>query len=206
MKGEGGSVTVTGDLSHLPDSADGSRSLVWWGNLGFMAIEGTGFALAAGVYLYLQSQSAAWPPAGDPLPGLLWSGIFTIGLLVRGLPNLWVLRQARAKNAAKVRIGVALMTALGLGLTAIRWLELMHLGVRWDASAYGSAVWLLMVLHTFHLVTDLGDTAVQALWLYTHEIGDDQFADVEDNANYWTFVVLTWLPIYGLVYGLPRLT
>ena len=43
------------------------------------------------------------------------------------------------------------------------------------------------------------------MWLYTHEVGDDQFADVEDNANYWTFVVLTWLPIGGLIYLAPRL-
>lgn len=199
-------MTVAGDLSGLPDHAAGSRNLVWWGNLGFMAIEGTAFALAAGIYLYLQSQSAVWPPPGSPPPGLFWSGIFTLGLLLSGLPNLWVLRQARAKNAAKVRLGVALITVLGFGLTAIRGLELMHLGVRWDANAYGSVVWLLMVLHTSHVVTDLGDTAVQALWLYTHEIGDDQFADVEDNANYWSFVVLTWLPIYGLVYWMPRLT
>ena len=43
-----------------------------------------------------------------------------------------------------------------------------------------------------------------ALWLYTHEIGDDQFADVEDNANYWNFVVVAWLPIYAIVYWVPR--
>jgi heme/copper-type cytochrome/quinol oxidase subunit 3 len=66
-------------------------------------------------------------------------------------------------------------------------------------------VWLLMVLHTSHVVTDLGETAVQAAWLYTHEVGPDQFSDVEDNANYWNFVVLAWLPIYGLIYWLPRL-
>ena len=54
------------------------------------------------------------------------------------------------------------------------------------------------------VITDLGDTAVQAAWLFTHEVGDDQFADVEDNANYWTFVVVTWLPIYALIYWATR--
>lgn len=61
-----------------------------------------------------------------------------------------------------------------------------------------------MVLHTIHIVTDVGDTAVQALWLYTHVIGEDQFEDVTDNANYWSFVVVAWLPIYVLLYWLPR--
>jgi heme/copper-type cytochrome/quinol oxidase subunit 3 len=63
---------------------------------------------------------------------------------------------------------------------------------------------MLMVLHTSHVVTDLGETGVQSLWLFTHEVGDPQFSDIEDNANYWSFVVLAWLPIYFLIYWLPR--
>jgi heme/copper-type cytochrome/quinol oxidase subunit 3 len=162
--------------------------------------------LAAGVYLYLQSRSNEWPPAGVDAPGLGWSGIFTAGLFLSLLPNFWVLKQARAKNTGNVRLGVLAMTVVGLVLVGFRAIELQHLNIRWDTNAYGSAVWLLMVLHTSHVITDLGDTAVQALWLYTHEAGDDQFADVEDNANYWNFVVLTWVPIYGLIYWLPRLS
>ncbi len=196
---------IVGDLSDLPESAMGPAHLVWWGNIGFMLIEGTAFLLAIGAYLYLQSQTSPWPPKGDALPGMLWSGIFTAGLLASELPNIWVLRRARAKDERGVRRGVLAMTAIGLILLAFRWFELQHLNVGWDRDAYGSVVWMLMVLHTSHVVTDLGDTAVQALWLCTHEIGDDQFADVEDNANYWSFVVLTWLPLYALIYWSARL-
>jgi len=194
-----------GDLAYLPEHGSGASNVVWWGNLGFMLIEGTAFLLAIGAYLYLQSQSPAWPPPGDALPALGWSGLFTAGLLLSALPNLWVLRQARRQREGQVRLGVLLMTLIGIALAVIRWFELQHLGVRWDTDAYGSVVWLLMVLHTSHVLTDLGDTAVQAAWLYTHEVGADQFSDVEDNANYWSFVVIAWLPIYGLVYWLPRL-
>jgi cytochrome c oxidase subunit 3 len=197
---------VVGDLSGLPDSANGHAHLVWWGNIGFMLIEGTAFALAAGAYLYLQSQSPTWPPPGDALPGLLWSGIFTVALLLSELPNIWVRRRALAKDERAVRIGVALMTVIGLILLGLRWFELQHLGPRWDMNAYASVMWMLMVLHTSHVVTDLADTAVQSVWLFTHEVGDDQFADVEDNSNYWSFVVLVWLPIYLLIYWSPRLT
>ena len=195
-----------GDLSDLPESVSGAGHLVWWGNLSFMLIEGTGFLLAAGAYLYLQTQSPHWPPPGDALPGLLWSAIFTIGLVLSELPNLWVIRKVRQKDVTGVRRGVLAMTIIGLILAGLRWFELQHLNVRWDHDAYGSIMWLLMVLHTTHVVTDLGDTAVLAVWLYTHEVGDDQFCDVEDNGNYWSFVVLAWIPIYALVYWLPRLT
>ena len=148
-------------------------------------------------------RSRSISPLKSPLEG---SGIFTAGLVASALPNLWVLRQARRKSAAGVRIGTLAMTLIGLFLAGVRWFELQHLNAPWHHDAYGSVVWLLMVLHTSHIVTDLGDTAVQSAWLYTHTVGDDQFADVEDNANYWSFVVVAWLPIYLLIYWMPRLT
>jgi cytochrome c oxidase subunit III len=202
---EAKSFIIVGDLSGLPASDSGPRHLVWWGNIGFMAIEGTAFVLAMGAYLYLKTQSATWPPAGDRPPDILWGAIFTAGLLVSGAPNWWVLRRARAKDERGVRIGTSLMTLLGALLLIPRGFEFAHLNVSWHHDAYGSALWMLMVLHTSHVITDLGDTAVQAVWLWTHEVGDDQFADVEDNANYWSFVVVAWLPIYALLYWLPRL-
>jgi len=194
-----------GDLSALPESATGHRHLVWWGNVGFMAIEGTGFALAAGTYLYLAAQSASWPPAGTAMPGLLWSTLFTVGLIVSEAPNRWVCGSATARDERRVRLGALIMSLVGVALLAVRAVELGHLWVSWDDNAYGSVVWLLMVLHTSHVLTDWIDTVVQAVWLHTHEIGDDQYADVEDNANYWSFVVYAWLPIYALVYWFPRL-
>lgn len=195
---------VVADLSSLPSGAIGARHLVWWGNVGFMVIEGTGFALAAAAYLYLMTQSPAWPPGGDALPGLLWGGVFTAALVLSTVPNLWVLRCARAKKAAAVRWGMAGLVLIGLILMALRGAEFAHLGVRWDRDGYGSVLWLLLVLHTTHIVTEWAECAVQAVWLFTHEIGDDQFSDVEDSANYWFFVVLTWLPLYALIYWAPR--
>jgi heme/copper-type cytochrome/quinol oxidase subunit 3 len=196
---------IVGDLSDLPESAMGARNMVWWGNIGFMAIEGTAFVLAAGTYLYLMSQSPSWPPSGDRPPDLLWGAIFTAGLLLSAIPNLWVLRSTRRKDAKAVRISTLVMAIVGAVLLIPRGFELAHLNVPWHQDAYGSVLWLLMILHTSHVITDWGDTCVQALWLYTHQIGDDQFADVEDNSNYWTFVVLSWLPIAALVYLAPRL-
>jgi heme/copper-type cytochrome/quinol oxidase subunit 3 len=197
--------TIVGDLSDLPNSASGADSLVWWGNLGFMLIEGTGFLLAVGSYLFLSSRSGAWPPPGDPLPDLLWSGVFTVALLASALPNLWVKRRAHAKDARGVRIGVLAMTVIGLVLMGLRGAEIAVLVPSWHHDAYGSVVWMLMILHTSHILTDWGDTVVQGLWLFTHRIGDDQFADVEDNCNYWNFVVVAWVPLYAILYWLPRL-
>jgi heme/copper-type cytochrome/quinol oxidase subunit 3 len=198
-------VKIVADLSELPDSAIGARSLVWWGTLGFMLIEGTAFILAAGAYLYLRGQAAGWPPSGIRSPDLAIGALFTVLLLLSELPNRWVAAKAKAKDARAVRLGLVLMTLVGLVLMGVRALEFAHLNVRWDRDAYGSAVWLLMVLHTTHVLTDLGDTAVLGACLITHDITDSQFSDANDNAGYWTFVVVSWLPIYVLVYWAPRL-
>ena len=197
---------VVGELSGLPHAAFGPRSVVWWGNLGFMLIEGTAFVLAAGAYLYIRGRSHVWPPGGDQSPDLLWGTLFTGLLLLSAIPNAWLEHQTTLQHGRAVRLGLTLMTALAALLVIPRVFELHHLNVRWDHDAYGSLVWLLMVLHTTHLLTDFGDTAVQCVWLYTHEAGTNQYSDVHDNCAYWTFVVVSWLPIYALVYWAPRLT
>ena len=85
-----------------------------------MLVEGSAFALAAASYLYLQSQSSAWPPHGDHLPALLWSTIFTIGLVASELPNLWLSRKARQKDERLVRLGALFMTLVGALLLVAR--------------------------------------------------------------------------------------
>jgi heme/copper-type cytochrome/quinol oxidase subunit 3 len=195
---------VVGSVADLPKSAMGPRSLLWWGTFGFMLIEGTAFLLAAAAYLYLRGQAAAWPPPGDAPPDHLWGAVFT-GLAVLSLiPNIWTARMAKQKRALEARWGVALMTLIAAGLMVVRGFEFAHLNLRWDQDAYGSVTWLMLVLHATHVATDLGDTAVLGAWLFSHQCGDDQFSDINDNAGYWNFVVLSWLPIYLLVYWGPR--
>lgn len=198
-------VEIVRDLSGLPASAPGPANLVWWGNIGFMLIEGAGFALAAAAYIYLMTQAAAWPPPGTQPPALLWGGLFTAGLLLSQVPNLWLLRAARRKDARSLRLGSLAMLVIVALLLVARGFEFAHLGVPWHRDGYGSVLWLLMVLHTVHLVTEWGENIVLTLWLFTHEVGDDQFGDLEDNSNYWTFVVVAWLPLAVLVYLAPRL-
>ncbi|TGQ03557.1 cytochrome C oxidase subunit III, partial [Mesorhizobium sp. M2E.F.Ca.ET.219.01.1.1] len=67
------------DLSTLPSFGVGPRSPTWWGTLGFMALEGTGFALAAGAYLYLALSWSEWP-LGAPQPNH-WPGTIVTLLL-----------------------------------------------------------------------------------------------------------------------------
>jgi cytochrome c oxidase subunit III len=196
---------VVADLARLPLHGMGTASVTWWGTLAFMLIEGTGFALAIAVYLYLLSIAATWPPNAPP-PDLLPGTIVTIMLLVSLAPNYLISRWAERQDLPKVKIGLIAMSVLGIAPLVARIYEFPALKVSWDSNAYGSIVWTLLGLHTTHIITDVIDTVVLGVLMFTrHGTNRRRFGDVQDNAMYWNFVVLAWLPIYGCIYWIPRL-
>lgn len=193
------------DLSTLPLHGSGSASVTWWGTLAFMLLEGSGFALVIGIYLYLHSLAPEWP-IGAPAPSLGPGTVLTAILFVSVLPNVLVSRWAARGDLGKVRIGILVMSIFGIVPLVLRFYEFPAMHVLWDSNAYGSIVWLLLGLHTTHIITDLGDTLVLAVLMFTRRGAQKRrFGDVQDNALYWNFVVATWLPIYACVYWVPRL-
>src|SRR3954453_2477176 len=195
---------VVVDLKDLPTYGFGAASTTWWGTLAFMALEGTGFVLAIAMYLYLGSVNRSVDLGAAP-PDLLPGTIVTALLVVSTIPNLLLARWARSKDMTRVRIGIVLMSILGILPLIARVYEFPALNIAWNTNAYGSTIWFLLGLHTVHLVTDVGDTLVLTALMFTrHAHSGRRFGDVDDNTAYWTFVVLSWLVIYGLIYWLPR--
>jgi heme/copper-type cytochrome/quinol oxidase subunit 3 len=193
------------DLSGLPEDGFGPRSLSWWGTWGYILIEGTGFVLMGGIYLYLALLAPQWPLA-TAVPDL-WPGTTIAALLLASIgPNLLVARWGRQCRLRHVRIGLFVMCLCGLVPLAVRAFEFDAFHISWDGNAYGSAVWMLLGLHTAHIMTDLGETIVLTVLMFTrHGRQPRRFGDVVDNAMYWNFVVLSWLPIYLLLYWYPRI-
>jgi heme/copper-type cytochrome/quinol oxidase subunit 3 len=191
------------DAARLPSFGFGHRSLMWWGTLGIMAIEGTAFALAATMYFYIWSRARAWPPDALP-PDLRWGTLNLLILLASTIPNAYTKRAAERFDLRGVRIGLVVCILFGVGFIGVRALEFTTLNVSWDTNAYGSAVYLLLGLHTTHLVTDVADSVVLAVLMFRGPLEGSRFADVSENAMYWYFVVAAWVPIYAIVYLAPR--
>jgi cytochrome c oxidase subunit 3 len=192
------------DLSGLPTYGFGPTMTMWWGTFGFILIETTGFALAAGLYLYLAINNEQWP-LGAPPPGLLWSSLLTFVLLVSLWPNYIAKKNAREEKLPEVRRDLVIMSVIGAVLIVLRAFEFTTLYARWDQNAYGSIIWVILGLHTLHLVTDFADTVVLTALMFTKHGHGKRFSDVEDNAAYWDFVVISWLPLWALLYGFPRI-
>lgn len=194
---------LTLDVSSLPGYAFGHRSLMWWGTLGIAAIEGMMFAVLIGSYFYLRGRVPHWPPNVAP-PDLRYGVINTAVLLLSIIPNIWYERASRKKALKKVQIGLLISMAFAVVFTVIRFFEFHTLNCNYDTNAYGSIVWTLLGFHTTHLITDLIDTAVLTALMFTNKIEGKRFSDVSENAVYWYFVVLAWLPIFAVIYCVPR--
>ena len=198
-------VTPALDVSGLAPGAFGHRGLNWWGTMGISLAEGVAFAVAIVGYFYLRMRNSTWP-ANVPPPDLLWGTANVVVLLVSAVPNHMARKAAEQVNLNRVRLLMVVCLLFGLVFNTVRVLEFMTLNVRWDTNAYGSIVWLLLGLHTTHIVTDVLDTAVLTALMFVGPVEEKRFVDVSENAMYWYFVVFTWLPIYGVIYWAPRLT
>jgi len=187
------------DVKHLPTFAFGTRSPMWWGTLGMIVVEGMVFALTIMAYFYLRSRSPVWPQDSLP-PDLLWGTVNVILMLASGVPNWWTKRAAEQLDLLRVRIGMAICGLFGVASLLVRIAEFNTLNVRWDASAYGSVVWMLMGLHTTHLLTDTYDSIVLGVLMWAGPLEGKRFVDVAENAGYWYFVVVSWLAVYAVVF------
>lgn len=193
------------DLAKLPTHAFGARSLTWWGVLGFMVIEGTAFALVFGAYFFLMAQEQQWPPDPWLPPDLLAGTLFTLLILLSEIPNTMAKRAAEKQDLPAVRKLLIVISVIGFVLLVIRAFEFNSLNIRWSDNAYGSIIWALLLLHTTVVATDFGDTLVLTALMHTSQ-GEEgrRFVDTSENSLFWRFVWLTWLPIYLLLYWLPR--
>jgi heme/copper-type cytochrome/quinol oxidase subunit 3 len=187
------------DISTLPTFAFGQRSPMWWGTMGLMAIESTVFALTIMSYFYLRSHSTAWPMS-HMAPDLLWGTLNTGVMLASAIPNHFAKQAAEKLDLHKVRLWLVVCMLFSLVFLGVRVIEFTALNTRWDTDAYGSVVWMLMGLHTTHLITDAYDSGVLTVLTFTGPMEGKRYVDVSENAAYWYFVVLSWLPIYAVVY------
>jgi cytochrome c oxidase subunit I+III len=138
-------------------------------------------------------------------PDLLWGTLNTVVLLASAIPNQLAKTAAEEVDLARVRFWLVVAMIFGVGFNAIRVFEFAALNCTWTTHAYGSIVWMLLGLHTTHIATDVLDTGVLTVLMFTGPVEEKRFVDVSENAMYWYFVVLTWLPIYGVIYWAPRL-
>jgi cytochrome c oxidase subunit III len=192
------------DVSALPGYAFGHRSIMWWGGASLMLMEGAMFALLIVAYLYLKGRAPHWPP-GYFAPVLFWGTVNTGILLASTIPNHFAKAAAERLDLRRLQLWMCVALVFGVAFVTIRVFEFRSLNVWWDSNAYGSVVWTLLGFHTLHLVTDVLDSIVLTVLLFVGPLQESHFTDASENALYWYFVVISWIPVYAVIYLAPRL-
>lgn len=195
---------LTLDVSGLPSVAFGHHNTTWLANVFYMAIEGMMFALMFATYFYLRTRSTNWPPGHLP-PAIAYGAVNAGVFLLSAIPAWWVKKSAPEGNRRGVRYGLLVLALFALAATAVRVAEFTTLNCRWTDDAYASTVWVLIGMHSGHLVTELIETVVLLAISFTPKMEGTRLADAAINSDYWYFVVVTGLMVDFLIYGTTRL-
>jgi cytochrome c oxidase subunit III len=199
------SITIAGDVSSLPSVTFGPRSIMWWGTIGFMVIEGWTVAILIAAFLYLRQNYDSWPPLRTPYPSLLIPTINLALMVISVVPARVVELAAKRLDEGAVKRWLVLTCATAIPTLVLRWYELWALNTRWDTTAYGSAVWTIVGFHASLLLLDIGDTIGLTVFFFSKKMPVKAFSDTADNSLYWYFTVAIWIPIYLIVYVGPRI-
>jgi heme/copper-type cytochrome/quinol oxidase subunit 3 len=125
-------------------------------------------------------------------------------MLVSMIPAYLAKRSAHALNRSATALWLWVSTAFGLAILVLRWFELEALNTRWDSHAYGSVAWAVLGFHGTLLVLDVFDTLGLAYLMSTGRDQVKHYPASTDNADYWFFIMLAWIPLYILVFLSPR--
>ncbi|HEY4305403.1 MAG TPA: hypothetical protein VGM82_13085 [Gemmatimonadaceae bacterium] len=193
------------DVSHFPTITFGSRSLMWWGTLGFMTIEGWTTGLIVVAYLYLRQNYTAWPPLRTPYPSLIAPSINLALMFLSLIPTTLAARAGQRLDLAGVKRWLLMTSVVSVPIVVIRWWELWAIGTRWDTNAYGSAAWTIVGFHTSLILLDVAETLGLTAMFWLKRLPMSSYSDTNDNTFYWYFTVAIWVPIYLIVYVGPRI-
>jgi heme/copper-type cytochrome/quinol oxidase subunit 3 len=200
------------DVSHLPETAFGTRTTLWWGNTLLLFIETTMFALLAATYFYLRQNFHEWPPVQPntqppiyhPLPDL-WASTAVLAVLVAACVPMAMAHVAALRLKANlVRAGMLLAVVAGVAATVLRFYEFGTLKFKWDENAYGSITWTILGTHLLHLLTVTLEIGVVGSYVFTHKLDPKKALDVTLTAIYWYWVAGMWAIFYLIVYWSPR--
>jgi cytochrome c oxidase subunit III len=191
------------DVSSLPGLAFGKSNTTWLGNVLYMMIEGTMFALLFASYFYLRTRTDSWPPSQSP-PLLTYGVINAIVFLLSLIPSRYAQKAAPTGDRGRIRLALAGLAMFAVVNMVLRGFELASLNCRWYDNAYGSIIWSLIGLHTGHLITEFIETASILGIAFTPKMEGTRLADVAINSDYWYFVVVTAVLMDFLIYGTTR--
>jgi cytochrome c oxidase subunit 3 len=169
----------------------------------FLAAEAMFFAGLIGAFIVFRIGSAVWPPPFQPRLPVGITGVNTVILLLSAVTMhmaLCCVRLGAIRRGSRLIAMTAAMGGVFLLVQGWEWARLIHFGLTVSSSIYGGLFYTLIGFHALHVAGAL-------VWLIVVfvQANRGRFSKVRNTglqvcAMYWTFVVLLWPILYGLVY------
>jgi heme/copper-type cytochrome/quinol oxidase subunit 3 len=188
------------DVSGLPSYAFGRRDPRWLAVMLLMAIEGSVFGLTIFTYFYVRTRLEVWPPTAPGPREQVFGGAVLAVLAASALTTRFVNKAVYGADLLRARHWLIVTTLLSALSLVLRGVELSGLPFRWDSNVFGSVFWGALSLHTLHLIAGNVENALFVALLYKGPIEKKHLVDLEMNGLYWYFVVISWLPLYAILY------
>ncbi len=169
--------------------------------LGSWAMMFAGLFFALGVVRW---RSPMWPPEEvGPLP-VRWAVGNTVLLVGASLGLELALRAVRRGRLGPMRGALVAALLLGVGFLVsqvLLFLRMADAGVRWDAGAFGGAVYGLCGFHALHAAVGLGGLAAVLVAAVRGAIQPGRHLKLRLWTQYWHFVGGVWLILFPAIFA-----
>jgi cytochrome c oxidase subunit I+III len=191
-------VYVTGPMNHS-----------WWAMIILMVVSGMVFTCLIFSYLFLWLVNpGAWPPRGVELPQWIWpslSAVLYVGSAFQIARASRLLKgdDRRSPRSVPILIGAAMLLLAGASAIDLR--AQWQTGLSPSAHAYGAAVYAILSLQIFFVLTTLimGPYTI-ARWL-AGKLDSVRRTTFDNTMLFWYYTVGQGLVGLLVVHGFPRL-
>jgi cytochrome c oxidase subunit 3 len=169
----------------------------------FLAAESMFFAGLIGAFIVFRLGSPIWPPPFQPRLPVGITGVNTVVLLLSAVTMHMALRRVRLgaiRRATRLLAVTAAMGGIFLLVQGWEWVRLIHFGLTVSSSIYGGLFYTLIGFHACHVAGALVWLCVVFVQANRGRFSRLRNTGLQVCAMYWTFVVLLWPILYGLVY------
>jgi len=177
---------------------------LWWGVAGAVAIELVVVANLLASYFYLAAHNSVWPPEGTDPPEAVWASVVVVMLVMSAVTMWWAGRGSDAGDRMQLALGLTASCLLAALALCFRGLQIAEFDIPWNAHAYGSIVWAIVGFHFTHVVSAILGTAVVAVLAWRGYFTPDRQLAIVVDTLYWYFVAGVSIPIYLVVFWVPR--
>lgn len=188
----------------LPVHLTGSRAPLWWAMILVVVIETTVFATLFSSYFYLRFTVPEWPPQDLPEPGLMLP-IINTGILFASSVAVFIGSSGIKKGKVKrLKWGMGIGILLEVVFFAIKVVLSMQIQYGWTDHAYGSIFFTINRLHTGHVLVAILMASVAQVLAVRGYFTRKRRLGVSVVNIYWQFVAVIWIPVFVILFLVPR--